>query len=127
MIKKLLTSKIATITLLCCLSFVAGGVNGFLGTGGGIVFLFMLTRFTQIDKKDAFATTLCATVPISLLALFNYVKAGNVDFALMKEIWLPTAIGGVLGAVLVDRLRVRWLTVILASLMIYSGTCMIFR
>ena len=115
------------IVLFALISFLAGAVNGFLGTGGGILLLFGLNTILRGDKKDSFAASLCATVSISAIALFSYAEAGNVDFELMKLLWLPTALGGLGGAYLVDKLKPLWLTRIFAVLVIYSGACMILR
>ena len=115
------------IILFCAVSLLAGCVNGFLGTGGGIFFMYALTGILKVDPQNALSTTICATVPISALALISYIQSGSVDFELMRVIWLPTAIGGLAGALLVDRLKPRWLTRIFAVLVIYSGLCMILR
>ena len=89
--------------------------------------MYGLTGILKVDRKNALATTLCATIPISAIALSSYIKGENVDFSLMKSIWLFTAAGGFTGAFLVDRLNAIWLDRIFAILVIYSGTCMIFR
>ena len=126
MVKFFSSHKLGFLAVFSALSFLAGGINGFLGTGGGIIFVYALSLITDNEKKDNFAQTLCATIPISLIALFNYTRAGAVDYELIKQIWLPCAIGGILGAFLVERLQLSWLKGIFAILVIYSGTCMIF-
>ena len=116
------------ITLLFCIgSFIAGGINGFIGTGGGILFIILLSCLTKNDKKDNFAITLCATVPISIVALFAYYRAGAIDSQILPYISIPTTIGGVLGAILIDKLKPKWLNIIFAILIIYSGFNMILR
>lgn len=127
MVEKIRSCKTLSLVLFCILSFVAGGINGFLGTGGGIIFIYMLSLLTKNDKKDNFPTTLCATIPISLIALISYAKNENVDFATAGKYLIPCALGGLLGAFLVDRLKVKWLNTIFALLVIYSGACMILR
>lgn len=127
MVKKIRSCKTLSLVLFCILSFVAGGINGFLGTGGGIIFIYMLSLLTKNDKKDNFPTTLCATIPISLIALISYAKNENVDFDAVGKYLIPCALGGLLGAFLVDRLKVKWLNTIFALLVIYSGACMILR
>ena len=127
MIKKIFGRKWVGITVFCLLSFLAGGINGFLGTGGGIIFVYMLSFLTDNEKKDNFATSLCATAPISLIGLISYFSSGNVDTELIRIIILPTVLGGLLGAFLVDRLKVRWLSALFACLVIYSGFRLIMR
>ena len=127
MIKKLCSSKLFSAVVFSTLAFLAGGLNGFVGTGGGILLVFALCGVLGVDKKDSFATSLCITVPVSLVALFNYFKTDSIDFSLTSEICLPTLLGGFVGAVLVDKLKLPWLNGIFGILIIYSGMCLILR
>ncbi len=120
-------NKILVTILFCIGSFVAGGINGFVGTGGGILFVLLLSYLTKNEKKDNFAITLCATVPISIVGLFAYYRAGAIDFQALPYISIPTVLGGFLGAILVDKLKVKWLNGLFAVLIIYSGFNMLLR
>ncbi|MBO5375089.1 MAG: sulfite exporter TauE/SafE family protein [Clostridia bacterium] len=114
-----------SVLLFCLLSFVAGGINGFLGTGGGIIFVYMLSLLTKNDKKDNFATTLCAVIPISIISLFAYSKGGNIDTDMIKTL-IPSAIlGGALGGFLTDKIKTKYLSICFSALVIYSGVCMV--
>lgn len=127
MFKNFSMPKGAVFLIFCALSFLAGGINGFLGTGGGILFIYTLSYLTDNDKKVNFATTLVATAIISLVTVVRYAKQDMVDFSLGGALFIPCALGGVAGALLLDRIKTEWLGVIFAILVIYSGTCMIFR
>lgn len=124
---KIKLGKYGAFALFCLFSFIAGGVNGLLGTGGGIIFVYMLSLLTDNDPKDNFATTLCATLPISAVSAVIYFRNSNVDTELISRLALPAIMGGVLGAFLVDKINKKWLNVIFAVLVIYSGICMIFK
>ncbi len=113
--------------LFCLLSFIAGGINGFLGTGGGIIFIFMLSFLTKNKAKDNYATSLCATLFISFLGLFAYFRNSNIDFKIIYQVGLPAIVGGVVGAFLVDKMQTKWLNAIFAGLIIYSGINMLFK
>ena len=115
------------ILLFCVLSFLAGAVNGFLGTGGGIIFVLMLSIITKNDSKDNFATTLVATLVISLFGIISYEEKEQIDFGLLFKIVPFGLIGGAFGAFLTDKFKPRILNVIFAFLIIYSGLCMILR
>lgn len=119
--------KIKHPALFCLMSFVAGGINGFLGTGGGIIFVYMLGALTENDKKDNFATTLCATIPISIISAVAYGKSGNIDTVLAQMLFLPAAIGGALGGFLTDKIKTKYLTLCFSLLVIYSGICMVTK
>ena len=125
--EKIKKNKVLRAILFCVLSFLAGGVNGFLGTGGGIIFVYMLEMLTDNDKKDSFATTLCATIPISVISAIEYGKNGNIDTDMLRMLFLPAIAGGALGALLTDRLKTRFLTVAFSGLVVYSGICMVMK
>ena len=116
-----------SVFLFCALSFVAGGINGFLGTGGGIIFVYMLSLLTKNDKKDNFATTLCAVIPISIISLFAYAKGENIDTGMIKMLVPSAILGGALGAFLTDKIRTKYLSICFSALVIYSGACMVMR
>ncbi len=118
----------ALLTILFCLfSFIAGAINGFVGTGGGIIFIFILNLLTENDKKDNFSSTLLAIVPISLVGIYAYFVAGSVDFSVLSVVSLPALFGGLLGAFLTDKLKLKWLNLIFGGLIIYSGINMLVR
>ncbi len=115
------------LALFCFLSFLAGGINGFLGTGGGIVFIFMLSGLTKNDAKDNYATSLCATLIFSLVGLYAYVKNASVDFQIISQVGIFAILGGVLGALAVDKIKTKYLNGIFALLIIYSGFNMLLK
>ncbi|MBO5440210.1 MAG: sulfite exporter TauE/SafE family protein [Clostridia bacterium] len=115
------------LILFCIFSFLAGAINGFLGTGGGIIFIFMLSFLTKNRAKDNYATSICAVLFISLIGLISYFKNSNIDFNIISEVGLPAVVGGVVGALLVDKMQTKWLNIIFAGLIIYSGISMLFK
>ena len=118
------TSKLKKRTLVGGLSALAGIINGFVGTGGGIIliFLFYLLRSGEEgDFKNDLVMTVTAVIPMSAVALFFYARGSNVDFHIIGRLFVPIALGGVTGAYLMSRIDKKWLTVIFSVLMIYSG------
>lgn len=120
-------NKLGAILIFCALSFLAGAINGFVGTGGGILIIFLLKVMTKNEQKSNLATALFSIIPISLVGSFAYFKAGSVDFSILSVVSLPALFGGILGAFLMDKLRVKFLDLILGSLVVYSGINMIVR
>ena len=113
--------------LFCLTAFLGGGLNGFLGTGGGIIFVLGLSLLTNNEKKDNYITTLIAIIPISIVGSFAYFSQGSVDFSLLKDAYLPALLGGVAGAFLVDKINVKLLSLLFSGLVIYSGVTMLVR
>lgn len=116
-----------SILFFCLASFLGGALNGFIGTGGGIIFVFLLTLMTKNEKKDSYVTTLAAIIPISLVGSISYFNGGSVDFELLKGAYLPAILGGALGAFFVDKLRLKFLNLLFGGLVIYSGITMLVR
>ena len=69
-------------SLLVIGGLTAGFVNGLLGTGGGIIIIFILGKINEYnDSKDNFATAIAAILPISLVsAAFNYRRLTDIFF-----------------------------------------------
>lgn len=126
MFKKFFKCKFCRVSFFCFLALLAGGLNSFVGTGGGILLVFALSVVFGVDKKDAFATSLCITVPISAVGIISYFRAGSVDISLFSTLWLPVLFGGAFGAFLVDKIRLVWLNGIFGLLVIYSGLRLVF-
>ncbi|MBP3495214.1 MAG: sulfite exporter TauE/SafE family protein [Clostridia bacterium] len=120
-------NKFLFAIIFCLASFFAGAINGFVGTGGGIIFVYMLALLTNNDTRDNFATSLFATVPISIIGFVAYFRAGSVDYSTLGQLSLPAIVGGVTGAFLTDKLGLKWLKLAFAILVAYSGINMIIK
>ncbi len=130
--------------LLCGLvGFAAGCVNGLLGAAGGILLVSILPYLPApallsggsirrpvgsfLDSRDIFATALSVMLPVSAVSLVRYWLGGiRPDIGLTASLLLPSAAGGFLGAVLLDRLSPRHLRLLFALLIFVSGARMIF-
>jgi uncharacterized membrane protein YfcA len=119
--------KFGRYLILPIFSFLAGGMNGFLGTGAGIVLVYLLSYLNRgkRETKDNFAMAVVLVLPMSAVSLYFYVKGGNVDYELIRISVLPAILGGILGAYLMDKIDKRWLSLIFAALVIYSGFRMV--
>ena len=115
------------LLILPMCSFLAGGINGFLGTGAGIVLIYLLAHLNSgADKiKNNFATAIILVIPMSAISLYFYVRNGNVDYGLIRIAVIPAILGGLIGAYLMDKINRRWLSLIFAALVIYSGFRMV--
>ena len=133
----------AILPLLSVLSvsFLGGFTNGLLGTGGGIVLLWLLgqcerricgARFLPMreeDGKNAFASVLVCILPLSLFTAVLYRRNGVFDgfsFVQNAPYLLGALPGGMLGAWLLDRLKLTAVSLIFAALLIFSGFRMAF-
>lgn len=119
--------KLDRYLILPVISFFAGGVNGFLGTGAGIVLVYLLTYLNRgkSETKNNFAMTIALVIPMSAISLYFYIRGENVDYELIRISVIPAMLGGILGAYLMDKINRRLLSLIFAVLVIYSGFRMV--
>ncbi len=68
------------IFILLLIGLLAGLVSGILGIGGGLIIIPMLVGLLGYTQKDAQGTSLgLLLLPIGILAVLNYYKAGHVN------------------------------------------------
>ncbi len=110
------------VIFLGVLSICAGIVNGFLGTGGGIVLMFALSLIPSSNEsstRDRFATVIAVILPLSLISAITYGK--NVDLNTASPYILPGIFGGIIGALLLDKLSVKIVKRLFAAMVIWAG------
>jgi uncharacterized protein len=101
----------STIIILLAIGLLAGYLSGLIGIGGGIVIVPVLVYLLQMNQKTAQGTTLFMfLLPIGILGVINYHKAGHVDFKTAAIIAVTFIIGSYFGsktAVSIDTKLVR--------------------
>ena len=104
------------------LSAAAGFVNGFLGTGGGIILMLALSLMPPGDDntaRDRFATIIAVILPLSLVSALIYGK--DIDISLAVPYLIPGILGGIVGALLLDKLNVKLVKRLFAIMVIWAG------
>ncbi|MBQ6795908.1 MAG: sulfite exporter TauE/SafE family protein [Clostridia bacterium] len=101
-----------------------GLVNGFFGSGGGVVAVYVLKKFLKVEDKKAHATALSIILPLSCASLFMY-KNSRVDFRLVLLCALGGSAGSIIGARLLNKIPKKWLKIAFGCVMVLSGVRMI--
>lgn len=120
--KIILNNKQRTFLIGAC-ALLAGVVNGFFGTGGGIVLVFALSLLPEdgrLSARDKFATVIAVILPLSLVSALAYGKSVNLELA--SPYILPGIVGGIIGAFLLDRVNVDLLKKLFAAMVLWAGT-----
>ncbi len=101
-----------------------GFVNGFFGSGGGVVAVYVLKKFLKVEDKKAHATALSIILPLSCASLFMY-KNSKADLNLVLLCAIGGSVGSILGARLLNRIPKKWLKIAFGTVMVLSGVRMI--
>ena len=118
------------VALLVLGGLLAGFANGLLGAGGGIVAVFALSAVlgqALSDRRDLYAIALCVMLPISVVSCIRYGLAGHLQTEGFGVYAIPAILGGLLGGLLLGRLRASFLKKLFGALVIWSGLLLILR
>lgn len=120
--------KRSYLLMLCGLA--AGIVNGLLGAGSGVIVIFGMGAALGgrlADPRDLYANATAVILAISLFSAISYFVSGSLPAADLGRYLIPGVVGGLIGAVLLDRMSPRLIRRIFAIVVIFSGFMMIVR
>ncbi len=100
---------------------LAGFVNGLFGGGGGLVFIPLVTRLTDIETKKAFSTCVAVILPITIASVVVYISNKGVSALPAIEYMIGATIGGLLAGKLFVKVPTKFLKRALALFIIYGG------
>lgn len=103
-----------------------GFINGFLGAGGGMVLVPILTLLLGLNSKVAHSTAVFVITPICLISGITYIIKGVVDWQILLPVAIGTVVGGIIGTFLLKNLKNDVINIIFWCVMIFSGMFMIF-
>ena len=112
--------------ILIIFSAVAGFINGFLGGGGGVMIVALLLSVVKIDQKNVQATALLIILPLTAVSAIVYIVRGTVDW--LPTLWVTIGVvaGGIVGALLLSKLKSNVAKIIFALVLIAGGIKMFF-
>ena len=103
-----------------------GIVNGFFGSAGGIFAVQTMEKLGLEDKKSH-ATSILAILPMSIASGIVYFLGGHIAFN--GDTWMLLAgacAGGIIGAMLLGKLKGGIVDAIFTLLILASGVRMLF-
>ncbi len=107
-------------------SFSAGILGSLTGLGGGVIVVPMLTILFGVDIHIAAGASLISVIATSSGAASSYVREGYSNIRLGMFLEIATTIGAVFGALLAGLLPVKVISIVFASVLIYSVISSIF-
>ena len=91
--------SIYEIIIILIIGFAAGMFSGTMGIGGGVIIVPALVFFAGFSLHKAQGTSLALmTIPVMLVAAYNYHKEGYVDIKIALLLATTFIIGGYLGS-----------------------------
>ena len=102
-----------------------GVINGFLGGGGGMIVVPLLSKILNLEQKKAQATALFVILPISLVSTIVYLCHKSIAFMSGWPVILGIVGGGIVGAQLLNKLNNRIIRNIFVLFMLVGGVAML--
>ena len=117
----------APLLIIC--GVVSGFINGLLGAGGGIIIVFILSKFMKNDAspRDIFANALCVMLPVSAVSCIIYSLRGQISFEGFPSLIIPAVAGGILGGLLLCKIKTNILKTLFAILVVISGVILVLK
>ncbi|MDI1356527.1 MAG: sulfite exporter TauE/SafE family protein [bacterium] len=115
------------ILILLAIGLLAGFLSGLVGIGGGIVIVPILVYAFSMNQKAAQGTTLFMfLLPVGILGVYNYYKAGHVDFRLAAIMAITFVAGSYFGSKTAINIDTKLVKQIFAVCMILIGIKMLW-
>ncbi len=138
----------AKLVLLSISGIAAGVINGFLGSGGGVVLVIVCSvlfseknsgigkmtapespenrkDLVPSDPKSCFASAVASILPMSAVSVVFYAVRGDIDILSYIEFPICAVFGGILGAFLTNKIPSSVLKTVFAALTVWAGIRML--
>ena len=112
--------------LLVVFSALAGFINGFLGGGGGVLIVTLLLAVVKLHQKHSQATALLIILPLTVVSAAVYLLKGNVEWTPTLWATLGVVAGGIVGALLLSKIKGNVAKIVFALVLIAGGIKMLF-
>lgn len=110
------------------ISLIGGILNGLIGAGGGIVLSLGFSALIgglMKEKKDVYFNSQAAMIPVSVVSYFLYAASGETTSIPLPYMILPAILGGVIGGILSSHIDSKYIRLIFAAIILFSGARMI--
>ena len=118
---------LSTIILLIIIGLLAGLLSGLIGIGGGIIMVPLFIVLLGLSQHNAQGMSLAVMLPpVTFLAVYNYHKAGQVDWKMALVASAVFIIGGYIGSKFALKIDQSILRKIFGVVMLVIAVKMIF-
>lgn len=100
----------------------AGGlVNGAFGGGGGMVLLPLLTKWSSLSSRKAFATCVAIILPMCCVSTVVYLWQVRPAIGELVPYLAGGVVGGVISGLTFEKVPVRILKLLFGAFLLYGG------
>ncbi len=118
---------VSTIIILILIGLAAGILSGMVGVGGGIIMVPLFAVFLGLTQHNAQGMSLAVMLPpVTFFAVYNYHKAGAIDWRMALIVSAIFVIGGFIGSKFALKIDQVTLKKIFGVLMLIVALKMIF-
>ena len=100
---------------------LGGLANGLFGSGGGLFLVPLMTRWSKLEERKAFATSVAIILSLSIVSSVVYFTKGALDFSTAWPYLLGGGIGGVISGLVFQKVPLNFLRRIFGLLIPYGG------
>ena len=112
---------------LIAFGVIVGIFSGVMGLGGGSVMIPIMVLLFSMTQQQAHGTSLAVMIPpVTLPAVFEYYRRGNVDFRMAGWMAIGVLLGTFFGALVANHLPKETLKLVFGFLLIYVAGYTIF-
>jgi len=116
-----------TIVIILVIGVFAGMLSGFIGVGGGLIVVPCLIYILGVNQHMAQGTSLAMMLPpIGAIAVYNYYKAGHVDFRVAAILCISFIVGSYFGSKIALAISPAQIKKVFGILIILLGIKMVF-
>ncbi len=118
---------VSTLLLLVLIGILAGILSGLVGVGGGIIMVPLFVLLLGFTQHQAQGMSLAVMIPpVTFLAVYNYHKAGGIDWKMALVVSALFIIGGYLGSKIALQIDQRTLKKVFGVVMLIGAIKLIF-
>ena len=100
---------------------LGGLANGLFGSGGGLFLVPLMTRWSKLEERKAFATSVAIILSLSIVSSVVYFTKGALDFSTAWPYLRGGGIGGVISGLVFQKVPLNFLRRIFGLLILYGG------